>query len=207
MDQVVTPDAGLGLETGKAAVRALLLGRCDEAGLVRAKAVSEQKHADMRGRLVERLAYMTPENLMTLAEAVIDAAGQAMGVARGVWPAEVIIMGYAQGLQRAPLREQRIVTSWFASVEGPVAEAGGYVVELFRFLARHGRPPLPMDLRVIREEADANQRLCGIIRDRIARDACQPDQRAWFESYVTDLRTARGWIDQGNAKRAAGQAA
>ncbi len=190
-------------ESGKAAVRSLLLTRCDEAGLRRAKGVTEAVHAALRARLVDRLAYMTPVNLMVLAEAVIDTAGQQTGAARGVWPSEVIVMGYAHGLQRPPLREMRIVTSWFGSVEGPIAEAGGYAVELFRFLARHGRPPLAMDMRKIREEAQENQRLAGIIRDRIERNACTPDQRTWLENWLTDQRTARGFIDQGNAQRSA----
>lgn len=184
---------------GRAMVRRLLMDRAEAAGLVRAKGVSAAAHAAMLDRLCEYLGYMTPENLKTLAELVIDAGA---GPSRTWWPAEVTVRGLAGGLQARPLGQHRIVASWLASVEGPVAEAGGWLVELYRFLQRHRRPPLAMDQRQLRDEAAANNRRMGLVRDRIERGAAPDEDRAWLAAYLRDAEAARAIVDGGRAVRA-----
>lgn len=188
--------------TGKAAVRVHLVARLDAAGLVRGKGVSERAHAEMCDRLADHLAYMGAENLATLAEVVM---GHTSGPAHTVWPAEVTIRAFATAIQRPPVGEARIVSSWLASVEGPVAEAGGYLVELYRFLARHRRPPLAMDARDIKAAASEAQRSHSLIRDRIERGHGRPDDHATLESYAADLRSAQAVVDTGRSGRTAKQ--
>lgn len=192
-------DGAAGSVSGKAAVRDLLVGRVNAAGLVRRKGMSAEAHDAVLGRLCEHLAYMTPENLRTLAELVIEAGD---GPARTWWPAEVTVRGLASALQQRPITQHRIVTSWLASVEGPVAEAGGWLVELYRFLCRHRRPPMAMDQRQLREEAAENNRRMGIVQDRIERGAAQDADRAWLAKYLEDGREARAIVDAGRAARA-----
>jgi len=186
-------------EAGRAAVGRLLVGRVAAAGLARGRGVSVTDHGARLKSLCDRLAYMTPENLQTLAEVILD---NAEGTPPA-WPSEALVMQWARALQVPPPRERRIVTSWLASVEGPVAEAGGYLVELYRFLLRHGRPPLAMDVRQLREQAADNNRTATLIRDRIARDVVQSDDRAWLAAYVRDEGEAQALIEQGRVRRAA----
>ncbi len=190
-----------GADTGRTAVRRHLLARLDQAGLVRAKGVTAEAHDAALARLVDHLAYMTPDNLQTLAEVVMDHAG---GPGRNQWPAEVVVRNMAHALQLPPIEQHRIVTSWLASIEGPNAEMGGTLVELYRFLVQHRRPPMAMDQRQIREQAAANQREHQLLRQRIERGAEQPTDRAWLAAYERDLRLARDIVANGQARRAGG---
>ncbi|MEH6774947.1 MAG: hypothetical protein V7668_13560 [Cereibacter changlensis] len=195
-----------GGEDGKkraALVRALLVQRLAEAGLVRPKGQSEAAHAEALTRLVAFLGYMAPENLTVLAELVLD---HAEGPKRNVWPSEAVIRSLARGLQERPLMEHPIVTSWLASIEGPKAELGGYLVELLRFLRRHPRPPMAMDRRKILEEAAENQRGRELMLGRIERGTATADDRAWLARFDEDERLARDIVAAGRMKRE-GQAA
>jgi hypothetical protein len=185
---------------GRAKVRDLLVDRANAAGLVRRKGVTDAAHAALIDRLCGQLAYMTPDNLRTLAELVIDAGD---GPGRTWWPAETTVRGLAEALQARPLAQHRIVSSWLASVEGPVAEAGGWLVELYRFLRQHKRPPFAWDRRRLREEAAENNRRHGLLCDRVNRNAAVAEDRAWMASYAEDAREARAIVDAGRAARAA----
>ena len=188
-----------GDEAGRAAVGRLLVGRIAAAGLARGRGVSAADHAARLRALCDRLAYMAPENLQTLAEVILD---NAEGTPPA-WPSEALVMQWARALQVPPPRERRLVTSWLASRAGPEAEAGGYLVELYRFLLRHPRPPLPMDLRQLREQAAENNRTVTLIRDRIARDVVTAEDRDWLAAYVRDQGEAQALIEQGRLRRAA----
>lgn len=186
-------------DSGRAAVRRLLIERVETAGLVRAKGVAADAHKAMLGALAERLAYLSADNLAVLAEVVIDNAG---GPQRNAWPSEVMVRQWAHALQAPPPREHKIL-SWLASIKGPEAEAAGYLVELYRFLVRHGRPPLAYDLRQMGEEAAANNRRGVMVRDKIARDAATPEDRGWLAAYLRDQTEARRLLDEGRARREA----
>lgn len=188
---------------GRAAVRALLIARASDAGLRRPKNQTDAAWLAATDLLAEHLAYLSHANLLTLAECVINHAAAA-GPQQGCWPSEVLIRAWAHALQPVPFRNHRIVWSWLASIEGPVAEAGGYLVELYRFLRRSPRPPLPMDMRLIREQAAENARRITMIRDRARRGVEIEAERVWLEAYATDRRAAQAHIDEGAARRAAG---
>jgi hypothetical protein len=188
---------------GKAAVRQLLVQRLDEAGLVRMKSVTADAHARMLDRLAEKLAYLSAANLMVLAECVIDYSAHAAGVGRGAWPAEVLIIGWAHGLQTPTPQTAPIVASWLRSIEGPVADVGGYLVELYRHLIRHPVPVMAFTLTKIKEEARDNQRRQALMRDRIARGVDGQEDRQWLQAYLSDEREARALVDLGKAGRMA----
>ena len=183
---------------GRKLVWSRLIGRCAEAGMVRPRGMSVEVHKAVCQRLAERLAYMSDENLVTLAELVIE---NATGVAHNVWPSEATVIGLANALQRCPAEEHRIVKSWLASVEGPQAVAGGYEVELYQFLARHRRPPLAMDMRKIRARAQDSNRQVQLIRDRIARDVASDSDREWLQWYVGERQRVREIVKAGEGKR------
>ena len=105
-------------------------------------------------------------------------------------------------MQPRPFRLHRIVTSWLASVEGPVADAGGYLVQLFRFLRRHCRPPTAYDLTSIKQQAAEDNRRLAMISDRTARGAASQDDEAWHAAYLADEQQARGFVTHGNGTRA-----
>ncbi|SDW77803.1 hypothetical protein [Roseicitreum antarcticum] len=186
---------------GKAAVRQHLIGRLTDAGLSRPKGMTADQLAAMQGRLVGALAYMDPENLMTLAEGVMDMAA---GPLRNQWPSEVIVRNAAHALQRPPFEQPRIVSSWLASVEGPQAEAGGWLVPLYRFLRRAGRPPMPYDMRLMREEAGHDSRQLTLIRERVAAGSASDEDRAWLVAWQRDEAEARRIVRDGATRRATG---
>lgn len=189
-------------EIGRALVRRLLIDRLRAAGLTRAKGQTETALSDMLDHLTGQLDHMTAENLMTLADAVLDHAA-APGPAQGQWPREVMIIAWGRGLQARPFRLSRIVSSWLASVEGPIAEAAGYEVQLLRFLRRHQRPPTAFDIAACKEAAREDNRHMCLISDRIARNAVQDPDREWHAAYLADQQMARSLIDRGQAARAA----
>lgn len=186
---------------GKAKVRDLLIQRVAEAGMTRAKGMSIEMHDAYMKRLEAMLAYMSADNLMTLAEIVI---GNGQGAGGTAWPSEVTVKGWAHGLQEPPVSQPRIIHSWLASIEGPVAEAGGYLVELYRLLRKTGVPPGPYDKVKMRDMARENSRRTALIADRIERGTVTAEDRDWLERYRSDERAARQIVEEG-AKRRAGQ--
>jgi len=191
-------------QISRARVREVLINPLQAAGLRRPKGLTERGHADSLTHLVGQLDHMTADNLRTLADVVMDHAALP-GAAQGFWPTEVMIKAWAQGLQPRPFRLHRVVVSWLACIEGPKAEAGGWLVPLFRFLRSKHRPPLAGDWHEIRAEADADSRRLSMIADRRARGAMTDEDRQWMAQYQADQSTAQQFVDQGRARRAAEQ--
>lgn len=190
-------------DSGRDRIRRML-DRLDEAGLKRPRGMTLEAHRRLRQRLTDQLAYLSGENLDTLAELILDHAG---GKQRDTWPSEVVIRQLARGLERPPVDEHRIVTSWLASVEGPVAEAGGWLVELYRWLRQHRRPPMAYDVARLQEEARANRRAAQLIAERIGRGSASEADRQWLEAYRRDARDAGAIVARGAQGRQQKEAA
>lgn len=191
-----------GFEAGRAVVRDLLVNRLAAAGLKPRKGMSAALHGEMAERLVGWLAYMAPDNLRVLAECILTEAARP-GPGLGQWPAEVLIRSWAEAMQARPFRQHPIVASWLRSREGPLALAGGYLVELLRWLKRHRRPCQPYDLKEIRAEAAETQRALAIARERMAAGIARADDNALLEQWQRDLAEALQYVDEGHAGRAA----
>jgi hypothetical protein len=113
-----------------------------------------------------------------------------------------LIIGWAEALQPRPWAMKRIVSSWLASVRGPEAEAGGWLVQLYRFLRDKPRAPLPGDILALQRQSADDSRSVALIRDRMARGVQRPDDQQWLAAYLADEAQARAFVDQGRAKRA-----
>lgn len=185
---------------GRDNVRRLLWGRIDEAGLVRPRGQSVDDQAALRVRLCDRLSYMDPANLSTLAEIIIENA-QGRATPRSTIWGEAMIRTYGKALQHPPAMEFDIVRSWLASIEGPPAIAGGFDVELFRFLARRGVPPLAYDVHTIKSDAAAATHRITLVADRIRRNAADQVDRIWLEAYSRDRMRVGRIVADGQAKR------
>lgn len=185
--------------SGRDAVRRILIDRLEAAGLARGRGVTAAQHEALMLRLVEVLAYMAPDNLATLAECVLDNA------TGGRWPSELLIRQWAEGLQARPPEQARIVTSWLASVEGPRADAEGWLVELYRFLVRHRRPPTAYDRTLLQAEAREVARRREIVEGRIERGSAGDDDLLWHRAWMADRALARALVADGAARREAGQ--
>ena len=196
-------------DAGRVLVRSLLIRPLQDAGLRRAKGQSERALADALDMMVTQLDHMAADTLRTLAESVLLRAA-APGADQGVWPAAVLIIAWGHGLQRRPFRLARVVWSWLGSIEGPTAEAGGYLVPLLRFLRTHRRPPTQYDLSEIKASAREDNRRLSLIADRMERGTVQAEDRAWHSAWLADQQLARQFVDKGRADRVAkteGQAA
>jgi hypothetical protein len=180
---------------GKAAVKALLLDRLEGAGFGKPKKMGAEAFEGQKKFLAERLAYMSPDNLLVLAESLISDA------ASNDWPSEIIIMQRAKVIQSPPPATTRAM-SWLVSVEGPKAVAGGYLVDLYRFIKGKLRPPgSPYEMGQLRERSVENARRCQIIRERIRAGGCGDDDRAWLQTWLADEQAALDLVDEGNRKR------
>ncbi|KQI66978.1 hypothetical protein AN189_18030 [Loktanella sp. 3ANDIMAR09] len=197
--------AKVGLSTqeraeGRERVRVLFWQRLDDAGLLRPRGKSVEEFAQMRARVSERLAYMTGDNLMTLADIVIqNATGR--GVPRVHCWSEAAIMTHAKGMQTPPPLEFPIVSSWLASVEGPPAIIGGYEVELYRHLSRTGMPPGPYDMSRIKAAGAEAARRHAITAERIARGTAMQSDRDELAAYQAHRQTVARIVAAGVARR------
>lgn len=173
------------------------IDRCRDAGLVKGRGKTDEAALI---RLSDWLGYLSDDNLATLAETTIDQAGGPLG---RDWPAEATIRHWAKSLQRPPVVQHRIVTSWLASIEGPPAVAGGYEVELYRLLCRIApRPPGPFDMQLVRDEARDNASTVLRVSENIAAGRAAPDDRQWLEAYLRTREHVRQIITEGAARRA-----
>jgi hypothetical protein len=197
-----TPDTAQdAVASGRAQVRTLLIEPLDVAGLKRPRGVTEDTQRSRLAQLAERLAYLTPENLVTLRDVIQTHAASPSG--GQAWPTPVVIESWAQGLQARPVRESDIMRSWLASVEGPPALASGHHVQLFRLLRRRMVPPSDYEKRLIREEADRDRRHKAVCEERVQNGTASADERGWLEAYARDDATVRVIIADGEARRAA----
>lgn len=180
-------------------VQDYLIDRCEVAGMVRPRGMSVERHQSILKGFRKRFAYMDQENLITLAELIVE---QGQGKAKNVWPCEATVVALANAIQRCPPEEHRLIASWFASVEGPKARERGCEVELFDYLVKHRRPPLGAYAdRQINEQAQDNGRMVSAIRGRIDRGVASADDRAWLNHYLSQRDRVRAIIEQGEQKR------
>jgi hypothetical protein len=191
-------------EAGRAAVRALLIGRLRDAGLNRDRGITEEKQVRMQEALIDHLAYMRADLLAVLAE---NALHHAVQVSKGVWPSEYMVRQWAEALQPKPFSQHPIVASWLRSVEGPIALGGGYLVPLLRWLLRYKRPILDAELKAVRAEGQDLQGKLARIRERLDQGRPWPDDHEVLATYLRHEAMALQYVDAGNAGRAAKAAA
>ncbi len=201
MDQAETAHQDL---PRRAKVREYLIQPLERAGLVRPPKMTAAEHEAMLDKLQDRLGYLPPELLSTLAEVLLRLAE---GPLLNRWPAFATIWNNAMRLMPPPDDEAHIMTSWLASIEGPVARSGGYLVELHEFLRRHGRPPGSYEMGKIREAAADNGRRRQRIEEWIAKGHAKGEDRQWLDWYLRRLAQCEALVRAGEDKRAAKGAA
>lgn len=181
-------------ETPKARVRRILIDRLKDAGVERPKPMKVSTLEAMFDKLVDRLTYMNPENLETLAETILDCAAQ-----NGrVLPPEIVIRQWAESLQAMPREKARIVTSWLSSVEGPKAIKDDIEVELYDFLVREQVPPRPYEARQIRQEAERRRRDMALITERRAKGVASATEIKHQDDFLRARDKVRAIIEAGN---------
>jgi len=186
---------------GRERVRRLLLDRLDEAGMKRPKSMTVEAHNRCRGRLVEELDHMSAESLEALADLVIE---NPRGRGRDEWLPEATIRSMARMLEPRPVEKSRLLTSWLASVEGPAALAGGYLVELYRHLLAHPNvPPSRFQIDRLRDEAYAARRTLAATARRHQAGTANADELASAELYRRHASQAEAIVAEGAARRAA----
>ena len=184
---------------GREKVRALLIDPLQEEGMRRPARETVAQHNKNLTKLAGWLSYMTPENLIEMRRVVRD---NAEGKRLDAWPSIVSVRNLAHRMQRPPLDEKHISYTWLASVEGPPARAGGYLVELYEWLKVHGKPP-HLGLPKIRDEAYDNRRKRELTEERIGRGTALEEDRVWLEWYLRQLNHCEEIVRRGEEKRAA----
>jgi hypothetical protein len=184
-------------------VRQFVIQPLQDAGLVRSPRLKAAEHEALLDRMQDRLGYLPDGLLSALAEALIRLAE---GPLQHHWPAWATVWNMACRLMPPPDDESHIMTSWLASVEGPVARAGGYLVELHAFLRRHGRPPGSFEMSQIRTDAQDNQRRRVRVEEWIAKGHAKSEDRDWLDHYLRRLNHCEALVRGGEERRAAKRA-
>lgn len=195
-----TDSAADGLK-GQRAVKLLLIERLEAAGYVRPPRMTVEVFDAAKRHLAERLAWMSADGLQTLAQIIIDTSPF-----KRDWPMESWILLNARRIETEPVTENRTLTSWLASIEGPKAVARGDLVEVFRFVRDKRRPPTALDMRDIAEKARDRLRRVAVVNDKIRHGVCPDEDRKWLQSVLDDEQAALALVDMGNRRRE-GQAA
>lgn len=184
----------------RAKVRRCFIDPLTRDGLLPAKGMTQEDHRAFLDKLADRLGYLEEALLVTLAELTL---GWAEGPARNRWPGFVTIWNEATRLRQPPDNERHIMTTWLASIEGPVAREAGYLVELHSWLRKHGCPPSPYAMaKEILPEAAENARTRARIKRDIDAGAARPSDVEWLNSYLRYLGYCEGLVAGGEAHRA-----
>lgn len=183
----------------RARVREYLIQPLEQSGLVRQPKATVAEHEAMLEKLQDRLGYLPPELLSVLAEVLLRLAD---GPLQNRWPSFATVWNNALRLMPPPDDETHIMTSWLASIEGPVARSGGYLVELHEWLRRYGRPPGSFEMSKIREAASENGRRRQRIEEWIAKGHAKTDDRQWLDWYLRRLSQCEALVRAGEEKRA-----
>jgi hypothetical protein len=196
----VDGDAGQNL-SGRARVRRVLVAPLVGDGLERQPKVSVTEHAAFLEKLVDRLSYLDEAALRVVAECTLRLAD---GPRHNRWPSFATIWGVAQRVCRQPEPDEarHIMTTWLRSIEGPIAQAGGYLVELHGWLRKHGIPPRDYDMRQIRAGADENARTLARLQARIDRGEAAPSDVDWVTGYLRSRAYCEALVAGGAAVRA-----
>lgn len=183
------------LRAGKARVREELIKPLERLGMSRKPAVKVEDHGAFLDELQARLAYMTRDNLRALREVV---EVNAHGKDRDRWPPAVFICNQARRLQAPPASESRLVRTYLQSGAGRAALSGGYVVELFLYLKKHGRPPTEFCVKRMREEAEEGARARARLERLVAVQAATESERAELDAYGALLARCEDLVKAGS---------
>lgn len=186
-------------ESARERVRRCLIRPLEAEGAVRPKGVTLAEHEAALVKLAERLAYLDEPMLVTLHEVV---RGLMVGPLRREWPPFLVIWNQAVRLRPPPDDERHIMVTWLRSVEGPVARAGGYLVELHDWLRRFGRPPDAYSLTRIKAAAQEAARDREMITARIERGTATQADRAWLDGYLRQTAYCEALVAGGEERRA-----
>lgn len=177
--------------------RALFVDRLSSSGVRPYGKQTVAQHVETLKKLGDYASHLSEQSLDALADEVLVAAAQA----KGVCPSELAIRMMVDGKEPRPFEMAPIVTSWLASIEGPPADAGGYLAQLYRHLRNHPRPVMVHDLTAVKKQAAADRQREAVIRERAPRGGATEEELRWLSALVEDLRRARAIVEAGEIAR------
>ena len=193
---------GEALKLGKERVRDVLIRPLAGRGMVRGAGLTVAQHEAAMEGLAARLAYMTAPNLRALAE-VVEANGA--GKARNRWPSELLICQWARRLQEPPASDSQLVTTYLRSAAGRRARAEGWLVELYLYLKKMGRPPNDYVIRELKLEADRAMRRRARVQEAARFGGMDPAEGRWLDWWMQAEARALAIVEAQD--RAEGEAA
>lgn len=167
-------------EPGRARVRRVLIEPLEEAGMVRPQTMKAEDYQAFRGRLQDKLAYLSEEALAGLRALVTHGA---RGKHKDQWPKEVTITSIAYRLHPPPPRACDYAVSVLRSAMGRTARSMGYQVELLDIARRWGPPPGRYQLDQLQAQSQDNRAKVRIIEGRIGRGVATSDEVGWLGWY------------------------
>lgn len=173
------------VETKRGRVRRLLIDPLASGyggmGFRFPKGTDEKKQRSYLDWMADWLGYLGDEELRLL-RACLSAHGE--GAQRCFWPQRATVVFYAQAARPRPIETWPECASWFASIEGPKAQAEGTLVATMLFIESNIRPPYtPKDRREVAGSAADLLRRYTEARERVARGRDYGDDAqflAWY---------------------------
>ena len=173
------------VETKRGRVRRLLIDPLASGyggmGFRFPKGTDEKKQRSYLDWMADWLGYLSDEELRLL-KACLSAHGE--GAQRCFWPQRATVVFYAQAARPRPIETWPECASWFASIEGPKAQAEGTLVATMLFIECNIRPPYtPKDRREVAASAADLLRRDTEARERVARGRDYGDDAqflAWY---------------------------
>lgn len=182
-------------DTGRRAVRTHLIEPLQADGMVRNKRTTVEAHKAFLDRLVDKLAYMTADNLIALRPVV---AGLGEGKGLDIWPSLQAITAHAYRMQPPPDQSDEILWSWLHSIEGPKCRALGTLFATRAFIKKFRKPPVGdfQKGRVAERQAEINRDLEEMRRLRGLGEATD-SQLAALAEYERILGDCEAIVDAG----------
>jgi hypothetical protein len=151
-------------------------------------------------RIADELAYLSDDSLAAVCD-ILRTKGE--GSSRNFWPDRATFLGFAEIVQRRPLRDLPGLASWFGSIEGPKAEKEGTLVETMQFIISRKMPPVSDTARqAVVSRAAENKRRLQIISERRERGvAVDADDLAFEDWYGKQLAVATDLMREERARR------
>lgn len=206
MDQ--TAPTAPGTESGRQVVRVHLIEALEAEGMRKPVGVSEEEHAAMLGKVVERLAYLRVEDVQRLKPIVAAFAG---GKALDRWPSLQTITQHAYREFPPPDNSDKVLWSWLHSRVGVEAREDGTLAATYHFIKRYKRPPSKVNPatgrgfemeQVAQHQLEINRRRERVMREKSAGEATRDDIN-WLRAHDESLALCDAIVDAGIAHRRA----
>ena len=191
--------------SGRRAVRVHLIDPLVSDGLKRSPRTKLADHEATLKKLIEKLAYMSPDGLDRLRPMV---RGMAEGTSLDNWPSLATIVNLAANIEAPPDKSDQILHGWLHSRVGPGIRRAGTLMATRAYIKKFRRPPVTdgkVSSYLIERIQDKQRQIDRDVmdaREAVARGEASPSQAKWLEDHDHCLAQMEAIVADGERHRA-----